>query len=68
MIIFKNKHFSRWAAKEGLADKSLTAAVQEMDAGLIDSNLGGGVFKKRVATQGGGKERWTTHLAGLQER
>ena len=36
------------------ADESLTAAVQEMDDGLIDVNLGGGIYKQRVATEGGG--------------
>ena len=55
MRIFKNKYFDRWAAKEGLSDESLVGAVQEIEDGLIDANLGGSVYKKRVATEGQGK-------------
>ena len=55
MRIFKNKAFSKWAAKEGLEDESLRAAVDEMVRGLIDADLGGHVVKKRVALPGRGK-------------
>ena len=55
MRIFKNKAFSKWAAKEGLEDESLRAAVDEMERGLIDADLGGHVVKKRVALPGRGK-------------
>jgi hypothetical protein len=53
--VFKLKAFARWARKEGLADGSLRAAVREMVAGLLDADLGGGLFKKRIARRGGGK-------------
>ncbi|OAZ90631.1 type II toxin-antitoxin system RelE/ParE family toxin [Halomonas sp. G11] len=55
MRIFKNKAFSKWAAKEGLDDADLLAAVDEMERGLIDADLGGHVVKKRVAIGGRGK-------------
>lgn len=55
MRIFKNKAFSKWAAKEGLDDEALRAAVDEMERGLIDADLGGHVVKKRVAIGGRGK-------------
>lgn len=55
MRIFKNKSFNKWAAKEGLDDKTLRAAVDEMERGLIDVELGGHVVKKRVAVGGRGK-------------
>tara|TARA_B100000745_G_scaffold273603_1_gene202081 strand:+ start:385 stop:759 length:375 start_codon:yes stop_codon:yes gene_type:complete len=55
MRIFKNKAFSKWAAKEGLDDDALRAAVDEMERGLIDADLGGHVVKKRVAVGGRGK-------------
>ena len=55
MRIFKNRHFDRWAAKEGLTDYALTEAVQEIGEGLVDANLGGSVYKKRVAIEGQGK-------------
>lgn len=55
MRIFKNKPFERWAAKEGLSDAALLVAVDEMARGLVDADLGGQVFKKRVAMGGRGK-------------
>lgn len=55
MRIFKNKALNKWAAKEGLDDKTLRAAVDEMERGLIDAELGGHVVKKRVAVGGRGK-------------
>lgn len=36
-------------------DAALCRAVLEMERGLIDADLGGGVFKKRVALPGRGK-------------
>jgi hypothetical protein len=55
MRIFKTKWVHRWASKEGLNDASLRAAVEEMRRGLVDADLGGHVFKKRVALPGRGK-------------
>ncbi|ODN41146.1 type II toxin-antitoxin system RelE/ParE family toxin [Piscirickettsia litoralis] len=55
MRIFKTKFFSKWAKKEALTDKDLSAAVVEIEQGLIDANLGGDVYKKRVSIQGKGK-------------
>jgi hypothetical protein len=53
--IFKTKTFSRWMRKNSLSDDELRQAVTEMATGLIDADLGGGVFKKRLASQGQGK-------------
>jgi hypothetical protein len=55
MRIFKNKVFSKWADKENLDDEALRTAVDEMENGLIDADLGGHVVKKRVALAGRGK-------------
>jgi hypothetical protein len=55
MRIFKNKDFNKWAAKEGIEDNTLVNAVDEMERGLINADLGGHVFKKRVGTVGRGK-------------
>ena len=49
MRIFKNKLFDKWAHKEGITDKMLRVDVAEMEDGLIDADLGGHVYKKRVA-------------------
>lgn len=53
--MFKTRHFARWGRKSGLSDRALCQAVNEMAAGLIDADLGGGVVKKRVALPGRGK-------------
>jgi hypothetical protein len=53
--IFKNKTFARFAAKEGIGDDELKAAVDEMERGLLDADLGGDVYKKRIARAGAGK-------------
>jgi hypothetical protein len=55
MKIHKTRWFARWAHKQKLADSSLCDAVREMAAGLYEADLGGGLFKKRVARTGQGK-------------
>lgn len=64
--LFKTRTFNRWSSVK-LPDQTLVNAVTEMKQGLIDANLGGNVFKKRVATSGRGKRSGTriliaTHL------
>jgi len=53
--IFKTKWFTRFARKEDLSDKKLADAVQELENGLHDGELGGNLIKKRVARTGEGK-------------
>ena len=53
--VFKIRHFSRWMRKTELTDRVLCGAVAEMDRGLIDADLGGGIVKKRVGLAGRGK-------------
>ena len=53
--ILKRRDFARWQASEKLPDAALCKAVQEMENGLIDADLGGSLYKKRVARPGGGK-------------
>lgn len=55
MRIFKNITFSKWAAKEKLSDEALRLAVQEIELGILDADLGGYVIKKRVALGTRGK-------------
>lgn len=55
MRVFKTRWFSRWARKQRLSDRALRAAIEEMEQGLIDADLGGHVYKKRVALAGRGK-------------
>jgi hypothetical protein len=55
VIIYKTRWFDRWARKQDLDDISLCRTVDEMLAGLYDADLGGGLFKKRIARSGQGK-------------
>ncbi|WP_290705474.1 type II toxin-antitoxin system RelE/ParE family toxin [Amphritea sp.] len=55
MRIFKSKAFNKWAAKESVSDQALTSAVADIENGLIDADLGGYLYKKRVAVGGKGK-------------
>ena len=55
VCILKRKDFARWQANEKLSDTVLCKSVQEMDNGLIDADLGGFLYKKRVARPGNGK-------------
>jgi hypothetical protein len=54
--IFKVSWFSRFAAKEGIQDSELRDIVNTvLEAGRADADLGGGVYKVRVARSGKGK-------------
>jgi len=55
MAVYKTKEFPRFARKARLRDNSLTAAAEAVAAGRWDADLGGGVFKQRIAREGGGK-------------
>lgn len=41
--------------KEGIENTVLAAAIREIEEGLFDAALGGGLVKKRVAREGSGK-------------
>ena len=45
MRVFKNRWFNQWATSEGLSDTSLLIAIDEINRGLVDANLGSNVFK-----------------------
>jgi len=53
--IFKNKWFARYAGKESISDSDLKEAVNQLEAKQIKANLGGDVYKVRVARSGKGK-------------
>ena len=55
MRIFTTRAFNRLDVAGGLKEVDLSAAVAEMNDGLWDANLGGQVYKKRVALAGRGK-------------
>ena len=51
-----------------LSDQALWKAVAEMEQGLIDADLGGGVVKKRVALPGQGKRGSVRTLVATRKR
>ena len=53
--IFRNKSFSRFAAKADIDDTSLCHSIRDAERGLIAADLGGGVIKQRIARAGQGK-------------
>ena len=55
MVIYKTRWFDRWAKKQGLSVAALCEAVREMNSGLFEVDLGGGLLKKRIARPGEGK-------------
>jgi hypothetical protein len=55
MRIFKTRLFAKWVNKEKLSDQILWQTIEEMERGLVDADLGGGVYKKRLALPGRGK-------------
>jgi hypothetical protein len=68
MQIFKHRHFQQWVKSEKLTDEALKKAVEEISNGLHNGNLGGGLYKKRIAIPGKGKSGgYRTLLAFKQE-
>ena len=55
MIIYKGAAFSDWAVKYCISDEMLISAVNEMNGGVYEANLGGSVYKKRIAIGNKGK-------------
>ena len=66
MRIFRTRWFVKWAKKEKILEQALVQAVEEMKRGLIDADLGGHVYKKRVAIQGRGKSGGVRTLIAYQ--
>lgn len=55
MSVYKTKEFSRFARKADLRSADLLEAAEAVASGQWDADLGGGVFKQRIAREGGGK-------------
>lgn len=53
--VYKFKPFARYARKAGISDAMLCRAAQEIAAGRVDADLGGGVVKQRVPRDGEGR-------------
>jgi hypothetical protein len=55
MALLMTKAFTRFARKARLSFSSLAKAATEVAAGKFDADLGGHVYKQRVAREGEGK-------------
>lgn len=55
MSVYLTKEFARFARRAGLGEARLLEAARDVAAGHYDADLGGGVFKRRVARDGGGR-------------
>lgn len=65
--IFKTGFFMRKTKKMDITDVQLASAVQEMEQGLIDANLGGNVYKKRLPYSGRGKSGGARTIVAAKE-
>ena len=55
MSVYETKEFAKFARKADLGNAELLGAANAVASGLSDADLGGGVFKQRIAREGGGK-------------
>ena len=67
MRVFKNKWFNRWARGEDIQDSALYNAAVEIAAGRYDADLGGCLFKKRLARAGSGKSGGYRTIVGYKK-
>lgn len=55
MRAFKTRWFARFARRELITDASMREAIERAERGAIDTELGGGLIKQRVARRGQGR-------------
>lgn len=67
MRVFKSKSFNKFSTNEGISDEQLANVVREMEDGVFEADLGGCVYKKRIATQGQGKSGSTRNIIAMKE-
>jgi hypothetical protein len=67
MRVFKNKWFNRWARNEGITNTDIRTAAEQVTTGDVEADLGGYLFKKRVARAGGGKSGGYRTIVGYKK-
>ena len=65
--VFKTKTFDRWARKV-VSDALLCKAAHQIEQGLFEADLGGGVCKKRIPIPGQGKSGSTRTLVTKKQQ
>lgn len=66
--VLKTRTFYRWMKKNRLDDQALLRAIEEMAQGLIDAELGGSIYKKRIALPGRGKSGSTRTIIATNRK
>jgi len=49
------KQFSKWVSSQNITSTELFEAIEEVESGHFDANLGGHLYKKRIRFKGQGK-------------
>jgi hypothetical protein len=66
MRVFKNRWFTRWAHRENVSDLVLRRTAEEVVAGRVEADLGGYLFKKRLARAARGKSTGYRIIVGYK--
>jgi hypothetical protein len=66
--VFKSKEFARFAARADIRDRQLCETVDRLERGLVDADLGGGLFKQRVPRPGEGRSGGFRTVLAYRER
>jgi hypothetical protein len=67
MRAFKGKLFSRWSASENIGDDDLCQAAADAFAEQYDADLGGYLFKQRIARKDSGKSGGYRTILGFRK-
>jgi hypothetical protein len=62
------KAFRKWSDGEAIPQRDLCQAAKEAFAGHVEADLGGYLFKKRLARSGGGKSGGYRTILGFRKR
>jgi hypothetical protein len=66
MRVFKNKWFNRWARNEKISDATLRKTSEAIISGHVEADLGGSLFKKRIAKAGTGESGGYRTIVGYK--
>ena len=66
MRVFENKRFNRWARDQRITEAALCQAAKDVVEERMEADLGGYLFKKRIAGKGGGKSGGYRTIVGFR--
>lgn len=66
MKIYKLSSFDKWASEYNISDAILIEAVSEIERDIFEANLGGNVYKKRLALGNKGKRSGTRAILAFK--